>query len=307
MAAAELVDRVMGSELRIVAVDPPPGALAAAVEQLRALEARWSPFEPDTDLARLHRSAGTPVAVSPSTLVLVESMLAAWSSTGGAYDPTLLPVLVAHGGGWSRTAPHRLAVLPDGPVRWGAAAEIVVDRVSGTVRVPVGIALDASGIGKGLAADLAVAGLLAAGAAGALVSIGGDLACAGRAPDEAGWTVVVEQPDLPGAELTRWSVSAGGVATSSTRSHRWRVAGGERHPTVDPRTGAPASTDLAAVTVIATCGWMAEALATAALLATSSGVDALLAASGASGLWVDDVGGVHATADVAAASGLVTR
>ncbi len=307
MAAAEISGRAMGSELRIVAVDPPSGAVADAVALLDDLELRWSPFEPDAELARLHRWAGWPVPVSPPTLLLVDAMCTAWRATRGSYDPTLLPALVAHGGGHSRSLPRRSVILPDGPLRWAAAAEIEVDMAAGTVCLPAGAVLDASGIGKGMAADIAVAHLLALGAAGALVSIGGDLVCAGRPPHDSGWTVVIERPGEPGAELTRCSVSAGGVATSSTRSRRWTDLGQEGHPTIDPRTGAPAVTDLASVTVIGRTGWWAEALATAALVHRSHAVAGLLAEHGASGLWVDVDGRTDATADLAALSGLVAR
>ena len=58
--------------------------------------------------------------------------------------------------------------------------------------MPEGIGLDPGGIGKGLAADLAVRELRAAGTGGVLVALGGDIACAGRAPDPAGWLVDIE-------------------------------------------------------------------------------------------------------------------
>ena len=79
------------------------------------------------------------------------------------------------------------------------------------------------GIGKGLAADLVTAELCSAGATGALVGIGGDLVARGTPPDDAGWVIVVEDPDDPAVALARIAIDAGGVATSSTRSNRWLV------------------------------------------------------------------------------------
>ena len=57
------------------------------------------------------------------------------------------------------------------------------------------------------------------------------------------------------------------MATSSTRSRRWIHDGAIRHHVIDPASGAMSDTDLAAVTVIARSGWLAEAHATAAILA----------------------------------------
>ena len=52
---------------------------------------------------------------------------------------------------------------------------ITVDHLVGAVRLPPGVAIDLGGIGKGYTADLVAADLLAAGARGVLVNMGGDL------------------------------------------------------------------------------------------------------------------------------------
>ena len=90
---------------------------------------------------------------------------------------------------------------------------------------------------------------------------------AGRPVTDDGWLVTVEQPDPADGVLCTLAISGGGVATSSTRSRRWVLDGVERHHQIDPRTGRPSTTDLAAVTVIARAGWLAEVHATAALAA----------------------------------------
>jgi thiamine biosynthesis lipoprotein len=146
------------------------------------------------------------------------------------------------------------------------------------------MALDPGGIGKGLAGDLVVAELLRLGAGGALVSVGGDITAGGAALGDDGWAVdVVHAPDID-APLARLMVNAGGIATSSTRTRRWVRDGVGRHHAIDPATGTTSNTDLAAVTVVATSGWRAEAHATAALLCGSSAVIAYLDAAGVSGI-----------------------
>jgi thiamine biosynthesis lipoprotein len=62
------------------------------------------------------------------------------------------------------------------------------------------------------------------------------------------------------------ALEVGGVATSSTLSRTWIQNGSRRHHVIDPTTQTSATTDLAAVTVIARAGWEAEVHATAALL-----------------------------------------
>jgi thiamine biosynthesis lipoprotein len=180
----------------------------------------------------------------------------------------------------------------------GDLTDIVMDPSTSTVTAPVGTALDPGGIGKGLAADLAVAQLLHAGAAGALVAIGGDISCAGRPPQLAGWPITIEDPDDPTADLVAFTTTGGGVATSSTRSRRWTCGGISRHHIIDPATATMSGTDLAAVTVVAPSGWLAEAHATAAILAGSTDVLAYLAANQLSGLAVTADGRALSTADL---------
>ncbi len=313
----------MASELQIVVVGGADhdrtldDALAHTVGLLHDLEARWSRFLPDSDITRLNNSPGAWVAVDPLTITLVVSMIEAWSATDGAFDPSVLPILVDTGYRASIDDPWRVTILPDGQlVALGNDAgptmrDIELDRSGVAIRLPAGLTLDPGGIGKGLAADIAVQRLLDLGVSGALVSIGGDMTMAGSPPATSsaadGWSISVEDPDPSNGELCRLAVSGGGVATSSTRSRRWIQTGQERHHLIDPRIGEMSSTDLATVTVVARSGWIAEAHATAALLAGSDGAIDHLDRHGLTGLAVGLDGSRYATADLAVARELVGR
>ena len=255
----------MASELQVITVDGPAGLGATAAALVADLERRWSRFVADSDVSRLNAAGGRPVPVHADTLTLVATMVEAWRLTAGRYDPTLLPALVRSGYAASIEDPRSVTPLPvEDP---GADPSLIeIDGPARTVTLPTGLSLDPGGIGKGLAADIVVGRLLDAGAAGALVSIGGDMSMAGRAPLVDGWIVAIEDAEPHSPELGTIAVSGGGVATSSTRSRRWMQQGIERHHLVDPRTRSEATTDLAAVTVVAPTAWLAEAHATAALL-----------------------------------------
>jgi thiamine biosynthesis lipoprotein ApbE len=154
------------------------------------------------------------------------------------------------------------------------------------------LGLDPGGIGKGYAADLVVSELRAAGAAGVCVNLGGDLRAEGRAPGGGSWVVGIEHPLRPGPAATV-TLAGGAVATSSRTRRTWGPDGDRRHHLIDPATGAPADTALAAVTVLAARGWQAEVLAKAAFLGGLDRGRALLTVAGADGLLVDDHGGLH--------------
>jgi len=313
VAAAEHRGRVMASELQIVTVgsDPTsvPGASTLLVELLEHLEACWSRFLPDSDVSRLNLAEGDAVQVDPSTITLVATMIEAWGATERRFDPTTLPALMAAGYRSSLDDPRHITILPSGALRFddGVADrptldDIEIDLDAGTVRLPVGLVIDPGGIGKGLAADLAVDLALRAGADGALVSIGGDIAAAGRS-GASGWRVVIEHPEPHREPVGTIEVTGGGVATSSTRSRRWRHHGIERHHLIDPWTDDVSTTDLASVTVVAGSGWLAEAHATAAILAGSDHVIDHLDRHQLTGVAVTAEGDVLTTRDVAELAG----
>ncbi len=278
---ADLVFAVMGSTAHVVVVahDPAP-LLERARERLAELEARWSRFRADSEISRLNAAAGRPVLVSTDTVALVSRSVDGWRRTGGLFDPTVHAALV--GLGYDRDLAlvqtgDAGAVVPCGPAP--GCAGIDVDPVASTVRLPPGVALDPGGIGKGLAADLVAAELLAAGATGCLVNVGGDLRALGEPPTGAGWVVTVPDPLRPDAELLRVALPEGGVATSSRLERRWRIGGAEVHHLVDPLTGAPAEVDIVAATVVAARAWDAEVLVKALTIGGTAGFDLLAGAA----------------------------
>ncbi len=176
------------------------------------------------------------------------------------------------------------------------------------MRVPRGVRLDPGGIGKGLAADLVAATVLADGAAGAVVDVGGDVRVAGTSP-ASGWRVDVDLsagPATDGERATprpapdaKLALRTGGVATSSTRRRAWTRDGTVRHHLIDPATGAPAATRFVAATVVAGTAWWAEALTKAVLLADSiDAAERTLVEAGGCGLAVDRDGRRHTLAGV---------
>ena len=284
--------RVMGSDATVVVVGGPAGLAEAAHDRLDDLEGLWSRFRPDSEISRLNAAGGAPLAVSPETLRLVETAVRAWHLSDGACDPTVLGDVLRAG---YTTSFERLAAqvtLPGSELRLGAGG---IRVEAGTVQLPAGVGFDPGGIGKGLAADMIAEELLAAGAEGACVNVGGDLKVSGRAPDEDdGWVIGIDAgPDVAGPLL---GLAHGGVATSSCRRRRWTAADGTTaHHLIDPRTGTPADTGLATVTVVAADAWQAEMLTKAVFLAGPEGGSVLLDRLGAAGMLVTDDGTVRST------------
>ena len=305
---AERRFRAMGTDAHVLVVGPRAAALAdRAADRISDLEARWSRFLPTSEISRLNRRAGHPVALSDDSFRLVETAAAARRLTRGRFDPTLGAELAALG--YDRPLDQVLArpapgptPPPPAPLRATATARaanrfgpepVTVDPAAGTATLAPGRSFDPGGIGKGLAADLVVDELLAGGGWGALVNLGGDLRVAGVPPSGPTWVVAIDHPHL--GPLTTVELTAGGLATSTTLRRRWPGPDGDVHHLLDPTTGRPHRTGADHVTVIAGTGWWAEAAATALIgtplpSAVADPTRATLLPAGCAALLVDPAG-----------------
>src|SRR5205085_660515 len=87
------------------------------------------------------------------------------------------------------------------------------------------------------------------------VNLGGDLRVWGAAPtDDPAWPIALEDESSQIVGLAE-----GAIATSTTAKRHWRTDdGASRHHIIDPRTGAPAQTNIRSATVIAGEAMVAE-------------------------------------------------
>ena len=288
----------MGTTAHVVVAGGDAGRLGYAKARIEDLERRWSRFDPDSEVSRLNASAGNPVVVSADTCSLVSKALCGWRTTHGRYDPTVLADVVR--AGYDRPldavrADPRTSNDSHLAFRSVGASRVVVDSRTRMVWLPRGVGIDPGGIGKGLAADLVVGELLAKGARGACVNIGGDLRVDGAPPEGDGWRIDVCDPwtDEPTTVL---HLTRGSVATSTRLRRTWLAGTDIRHHLIDPATGRPAECAIASTTVVASHGWRAEVLAKGAFLAGVADGLQLLDHHRTAGIVVTDGGFTHTSA-----------
>ncbi|HVD02065.1 MAG TPA: FAD:protein FMN transferase [Candidatus Dormibacteraeota bacterium] len=248
MTAVVVVDgRALGGSSRLAVTRPDrlEAALAAMRARLAEVDQAYSRFRPDSELSAVNDRPGELHRVSPQLAAAVAAGLRAARLSGGAVDPTLGRVMrvVGYDRTFGQVAAHgpAISLRPRSVAGWEA---IQFDPVAHTLRLPEGVELDLGATGKGLAADLAAAAALAASGTGAgvLVSLGGDIATAGIAPD-GGWVIQVSEdsgaPISAGAEAV--SIRSGALATSSITVRHWERGEVQLHHILDPATGLPAA------------------------------------------------------------------
>lgn len=237
-------------------------AIDIALAEVAAQERALSRFDPASDLTTLNTRSGSWEPVSHRLYTAVAAAVRAREATGGRYDPTVLPAVLAAG----YNASYR-DVRPGtaGDVAgWRPGADIALDPQSRSIRLTPGTSIDLGGIGKGLSAAVAVDAMRDTWPElpGALVDLGGDIAVTGFPPDRGPWRIDVADARHPGRILGTIALASGGVATSG-RDRRRLGVDGERHHLIDPATGQSAEPGPLAVTVIAPSAADAETHATA--------------------------------------------
>jgi thiamine biosynthesis lipoprotein len=257
--------KTMGCATRVV-LDAYGPAARAALDQVPAWflrrERALSRFDPESALSRLN-AAGVATHVDEVLWEGVQVALRAAASTSGLVTPSVLSALEA--AGYDRSfdvLPRDQAAAPLPPRPSADWRAVRCDPRTRTIRLPAGLRLDLGGTAKGWSADAAVALLAPVGPA--LVDVGGDIALspARGAP----WPIAVGSPRVDDAALDLVLLDGGGVATSGRDFRRWCRAGRAQHHLIDPRTGAPSSSDVVAATVIAPSALDAEISAKRALL-----------------------------------------
>ena len=269
-ASAETVRDVrlkMGSRFEITAVHADAVRARAAIEdafrEIDRIESLISSWRETSETADINRAAGRhPVTVSRELFALVRRSLKVSELTSGAFDITFASV----GRLWDFKSPA--PVLPD-PDRLKAAMlavdynHIVLDKADWSVYLAHPEARIGFGaIGKGYAANRAVAMLKDNGITSGVVDAGGDLLAFGRREDGEPRTVGVADPRWPDRTFAHLKLVDHAIVTSGDYEQFFLMNGRRYAHILDPRTGYPVD-HTRSVTIICPDAELADALATA--------------------------------------------
>ena len=251
-----------------IALDHPDAdrLIALALAEIDRLEGIFSLYRPDSALMRLHRE-GRLDAPPFEMLDCLSLCGQVYQASGGRFDPTVQPLWQAHAEAWAQGRapdPARLARARALTGWQGVSAQPEAIRLARP-----GMALTLNGVAQGVIADRVADLLRAEGLLDVLVDTG-EIAARGHAPEGQDWPVT-----LTGGQRLRLSDRA--LASSAPRGTVFDAAGMQGH-ILDPETGQPVGGAFAAVSISAPRAGLADALSTAACLASDAGqVTALVA------------------------------
>ena len=196
---------------------------------------------------------------------LMDASRIVWRESGGAFDPTVMPLVNAWGFGFKSGAlPSQHQI--DSILQFVGMEKIDVHGDT-LVKQDPRMMLDFSSIAKGMACDEIGRMLVRNGAVNWLVEIGGEVMASGVNSHGSTWHVSVDMPEGDSHESAMvLKLDSGAVATSGNY-RKWREEGGNRlSHIVDPHTGDSRVGTLLSVTVIAPDCMNADAWATACMV-----------------------------------------
>lgn len=280
LVRVERVEPHMGTRFQITvyAKDQQTGekAIAAGFATIARMNKILSDYQSDSEVMRLcAQGGGAPIPVSPELMEITQKSLELSRKTEGAFDVTVGPLTLI----WRRARKALLA--PDNSeieeARKKVGSHLIkLDPEKRTIQLAKkGMRLDFGGIGKGYAADKALAVIQSFGITRALVAAGGDITCSDPPPGKKGWTV--ELIPLPG-DVSRarfFSLANGAVSTSGDLEQFLEIGGKRFSHLLNPKTGMGTTTRKSA-TVVSKRGADADSLTKVVLLLDRSRAESIL-------------------------------
>lgn len=249
--------QALGARASIMIDHPEAGAITArCLSEIDRLENILSLYRAGSALSQLNRD-GSLAAPPFELLDCLARAQAVHQATAGRFDVTLQPLWAL----WAETASENRR--PTIRERREAQGRAGMDRVAISpeeIRLAPGMAITLNGIGQGYVADRVAMLLENEGLQNILIDTGEHRALGPR-PDGNPWPI-----RAPGRNATI-PLTARALATSAPLGTTFDAAGRDGH-ILDPRTGAPANSPLESISISAPTAALADALATAACLAT---------------------------------------
>jgi thiamine biosynthesis lipoprotein len=257
-------------EVSIWGADEPEARLAFSrlQSQFQEMHREWHAWEPGL-LTEINQAfaAGLPVQASQSIVEMTRRSQLIEKQSGGRFNPAIGALIQLWG---FHTSDYPIEGPPPGQSLIEAlvsqnpsSRDIQLNGLTMTSSNPA-VQLDFGGVAKGYAIDIASDTLKSMGISNAIVNAGGDLRAFGSHGDRP-WRIAVRDP--AGGIIAALETGEDEAIFTSGNYERFRQDNESRYPHIlDPRSGWPVE-DLASVTVITREGWLADAAATALIVA----------------------------------------
>ncbi|WP_407676987.1 FAD:protein FMN transferase [Peredibacter starrii] len=217
----------------------------------------------------------TKFLVSPRFIEMLKLARKFHDETGGAFDPTLGPLIKAWGfGGGSKgkepdqaTINKIMADIGFKYLHW--------DETKLQVWKTKNVNLDINAFAPGWAADLIGEFFENRGVQNYMVDISGEILFKGTKPQGENWVAGIERPSPQHAEAVQmaFKIKDQAIATSGNYRQFYDHNGERRSHIIDPKTGRPVHHSIASASVLASTAAAADAWGTAMMVLGKEGIE----------------------------------
>lgn len=236
---------------------------------MKSVEMSLSPFAEGSLISAVNRG-DTSVRADNHLRRVFDASQEVNRLSGGAFDPTVAPLINLWGFGYRSESGDPSAEAVDSLLLSVGIAECSIDSEGRLERKSPATEFNFSAITKGYGCDMVGEALRRNGVENYLVEIGGEIASRGISPRGKKWRVSIDAPvendtAVVHERMAVIEIGDAGVATSGNYRNYRESADGKVWHTISPVTGRPALTDLLSATVVAPTCMMADALATSCM------------------------------------------
>lgn len=275
LAVRSLQGETMGTTWSVRVVLSSDALLHALHDGIQArldrVDEQMSTYKPQSVLSRFNRApAGTWQVLPAECFEVVAHALQVARNSGGAYDPTVGPLVNLWGFGpeAARREPPSDDAIAVARARIGWW-KLKLDATTQSLYQPGGVYLDLSSVAKGYSVDLVGRYLDSLGIGAWLVEVGGEMKGQGMKPDGRPWRIGIERPGAATGTVERMdqlsqvvTLSGRAIATSGDYRRHFEAAGRSFSHHIDPRTGRPVPHGVASVSVLAGSAMQADPMGT---------------------------------------------
>ncbi len=264
----------MGTFVRITVVaknkETAQKSILAASNEIDRLQKIFDWRIEDSELSRINKQAySKELAISDEMFEVLSFSLQISAKSEGLFDVTVGPIIDL----WKEAAQSGIKPTQEqikaAKDKTGYRKVVLNDKNKTVKLLTDGMRLDLGAVAKGYSIDKAIEAIRKQGAIGALVDIGGDMRCFGKAPDnKKRWLIGLQDPRNMDAQsqegniLMKLDLSDKAIATSGDY-RRYLVIDGEHYShIVNPKAGSSAH-GLSSVSVISESAMQSDALSTA--------------------------------------------
>ena len=243
--------------------------IAARLQDINNAMSTW---DADSEISRFNASRAVDwIPVSPEFAAVAAAAVEVGEQSGGAFDPTVGPLVALWGFGPGRsreqatTVPTAADLADARKVTGYQFLEVRADPPALRKASLPALQLDLSGIAKGYAVDVIADLLESEGITSYLVEIGGEVRAGAAKPDGSPWRIGIEAPHADERTVHRVLELTDSALATSGDYRAFLVLDGRRHShLIDPRTGRPVPDEsLGSVSIVAPTCQFADAMATA--------------------------------------------